>query len=141
VKPVRSAGCLLYRVGTRGPEFLLIRHAAGHWDFPKGHVEPGESVASAMRRETLEETGLRFGAPLPGWVGRIRYRVRDRGRGPLRPKTVLYRLAKARPGRVRLSAEHTRAIWAGERRALALLSFANARRLLRNAAGRLRRGA
>lgn len=30
----------------------------GKWAFPKGHVEPGESIEEAAARETLEELGL-----------------------------------------------------------------------------------
>ena len=33
--------------------------AAGTWSIPGGRVEPGESDADAVRREVLEETGLR----------------------------------------------------------------------------------
>ena len=40
-------------------EFLLIRHKnGGHWDFPKGHKEAGESSKETVLREVLEETGL-----------------------------------------------------------------------------------
>ncbi|MCA1041879.1 NUDIX domain-containing protein [Bacillus infantis] len=28
------------------------------WNFPSGHVEPGEDIIAAARRETKEETGL-----------------------------------------------------------------------------------
>ena len=37
--------------------FLLIQHQAGHWAFPKGHANPGESPAETARREFAEETG------------------------------------------------------------------------------------
>ncbi|MEK7476727.1 MAG: NUDIX domain-containing protein [Candidatus Coatesbacteria bacterium] len=135
---IRSAGCVLYRRQGGRAEFLLIRNAKGHWDFPKGHVEPGESSQAAMRRETREETGLHLGSVEPGWTRRLRYRVREEGR--MRPKTVLYRLAQARPGRVRLSVEHTASRWTDTAGALRLLGFANARRLLREAARRLAAG-
>jgi 8-oxo-dGTP diphosphatase len=55
---------------------LLVQRAthpqAGRWTIPGGHVEPGESLASAVEREMLEETGLRVacGAFL-GWVERM----------------------------------------------------------------------
>ena len=38
--------------------FLLIQHQAGHWAFPKGHPNPGESPAETARREFTEETGI-----------------------------------------------------------------------------------
>ena len=33
------------------------RHLPGLWDIAGGHVEPGESVEQALRREVIEETG------------------------------------------------------------------------------------
>jgi len=38
--------------------FCLVRHADGHWGFPKGHLEAGESEREAARRELREETGI-----------------------------------------------------------------------------------
>lgn len=55
----------------RGDRVCLIRRARppleGLWTFPGGHVEPGEAVADAVRREAAEETGLAIdlvGVPL-----------------------------------------------------------------------------
>ena len=39
--------------------FLLIQHRAGHWGFPKGHAEAGETPLQAACREFEEETGIR----------------------------------------------------------------------------------
>lgn len=44
---------------------------------PAGHLEDGESLLDAARRETLEETGWEF-APA-GLVGVYKWRVPDRG--------------------------------------------------------------
>ncbi len=47
-----------YRKGDR-VYFLLIQHNSGHWSFPKGKPEPGETEMDTARRELHEETGIR----------------------------------------------------------------------------------
>lgn len=37
---------------------LLVQLHAGHWGFPKGHAESGETHFEAAKRELFEETGL-----------------------------------------------------------------------------------
>jgi 8-oxo-dGTP pyrophosphatase MutT (NUDIX family) len=51
----------IYRQSRQNSEtqFLLVQHQAGHWGFPKGHAEPGESPIAAACREFIEETGIR----------------------------------------------------------------------------------
>ena len=67
---VRCVGAI---VRDEGGRLLMVRRghepAAGTWSIPGGRVEPGESDADAVRREVLEETGLRV---RPGaLVGRV----------------------------------------------------------------------
>ncbi len=55
----KSCGAVVRRKQEDGNwEYLLVRHNAGHWSFPKGHVEEGESEADTALREIREETGL-----------------------------------------------------------------------------------
>jgi predicted NUDIX family NTP pyrophosphohydrolase len=63
--PARSAGILLYRRGSSGPEVLLVhpggpfwaRRDAGAWSIPKGEHAEGEEPVDTARREFAEETG------------------------------------------------------------------------------------
>jgi 8-oxo-dGTP diphosphatase len=52
-----------YVVLRRGDEVLMLLRANtgymdGYWAVPAGHVEQGESVLAAARREVLEEVGV-----------------------------------------------------------------------------------
>jgi predicted NUDIX family NTP pyrophosphohydrolase len=63
--PERSAGILLYRVGDRSLEVLLVhpggpffaRKDNGAWGIPKGLYEDDEEPLAAARREFAEELG------------------------------------------------------------------------------------
>ena len=75
-----SAGGIVYRrTGVEPPRFLLIRDSYDNWGFPKGHLEDGESPADAARRETGEETGL-GSLVLQGPIRVIDWHFRFRGR-------------------------------------------------------------
>ena len=55
----KSCGAIIYRIKDDNLEFLTISHRSdGHWGFPKGHVEKGESEEETAIREIYEETGL-----------------------------------------------------------------------------------
>ena len=66
---VKAAGGLPWRVrDDHGVEVLLVhRPRYDDWTFPKGKLDPGESVEQAAHREVEEETGLRgvLGRELP----------------------------------------------------------------------------
>ncbi|MFB9994856.1 NUDIX hydrolase [Deinococcus oregonensis] len=45
---------------------LLVRYrGSGAWAFPKGHVEPGETLEQTAVREVQEETGIRASVVAP----------------------------------------------------------------------------
>ncbi len=55
----KSCGAIVYRKHHGNIEILLIKHInSGHWSFPKGHVEDGETEIETAKREILEETGV-----------------------------------------------------------------------------------
>jgi len=63
-------------VAVDDDRLLLVRRGrepgAGLWSVPGGRVESGETLAEAVVRELLEETGVEgVCGPLLGWVERI----------------------------------------------------------------------
>lgn len=55
----KSCGAIVYRKSHGNIEILLIKHVnSGHWSFPKGHVEAGETEEETALREIKEETGI-----------------------------------------------------------------------------------
>ena len=52
-----SAGVIVVDNSGEFPAYLCVR-AYSNWDFPKGHVEEGESLLVAALRELEEETTL-----------------------------------------------------------------------------------
>ena len=55
----KSCGAIVYRKHHGNTEILLVRHLkSGHWSFPKGRMEAGETEEDTARREIKEETGL-----------------------------------------------------------------------------------
>ena len=56
----KSCGGLIYREHDGETQLLLLKHrCGGHWSFPKGHMEAGETEMETALREIREETGLR----------------------------------------------------------------------------------
>jgi bis(5'-nucleosidyl)-tetraphosphatase len=55
----KSCGAIVYRKFHGNIEILLIKHVnSGHWSFPKGHIEIGETEYQTALREIKEETGI-----------------------------------------------------------------------------------
>ena len=58
-EPILQAGAIPFRHGDAGLEFCLITSVKkGHWQFPKGIIDPGETVEETALKESLEEAGL-----------------------------------------------------------------------------------
>ncbi|HLD78265.1 MAG TPA: NUDIX domain-containing protein [archaeon] len=121
MKRERSCGLVIFRgrktasagSGRRGltREYLLIQHSSlGHWEFPKGWPEAGESDEAAALREAKEEAGLTGLELVPGFAERIHYFYRLEGE--LVSKDVTFFLAQA-PARaeVKISWEHKGFAW------------------------------
>lgn len=50
----KSCGIIVFN----DDKVLVIKHNKGHFGFPKGHVEPGETEHETAKREVKEETNI-----------------------------------------------------------------------------------
>ena len=55
MKQTRSAGGVV--LNARG-EVLVVNQRGNSWSLPKGHIDPGEDIQAAARREIAEEAGI-----------------------------------------------------------------------------------
>ncbi len=123
-----SAGCVLFRRDNK--HFLLLHYAAGHWDFPKGNIEKGETHKQTVAREVKEETGISEIEFIPGFQKKIEYFYK---RGGLIHKEVFFYLASTAQSEVKISSEHTGFEWLPYEEALARVTYKNAKEVLAQA--------
>lgn len=133
----KSCGALVFRRAEPNVEVLLLKHRAGHWDFPKGHVEEGESEQDTALREVLEESGLTVRLEDRGFREVIRFSPY-----PGCEKDVVYFIAFWESGELRPQPEEiSRAAWLSPKAALERITYQNARNLLLKALAHLEAGA
>ncbi|HLD75956.1 MAG TPA: NUDIX domain-containing protein [Candidatus Norongarragalinales archaeon] len=127
----KSVGVVIFRVEKGLRKYLVLHYAAGHWDFPKGGKEAGESDDQTFRRELLEETGITQLDIVPGFHHEFTYFFREKGQLVL--KTVFFHLARTDEKIVRLSFEDKDFAWLPFEEAKTKLTHKNAKELLEKA--------
>ena len=113
-------------------EFLLLRDGSGYWGFPKGHIETGEDMMTALKREVEEETGIKGCELIPGFKEEIGYYFHKGN--TIVSKKVTYFLMKAPNKNAVISHEHTAFEWLPIKKATERVPFENSKSLLRKAA-------
>ena len=132
VRDETSAGGVVFRLDDGLPLYLLIRDSYHNWGFPKGHLEAGEAPESAALREVSEETGLsdlsvRGEIDTTDWFFRFR--------GQLIHKVCHFYLMQTRESSTAPQRAEgiTACRWSPYEDATSLVSYANARDVLRRA--------
>jgi 8-oxo-dGTP pyrophosphatase MutT (NUDIX family) len=121
---VRAAGGLILRRQDGRLQIVLVhRPLQKDWSYPKGKLEPGETLEAAAQREVREETGLV--CRLLQFVGETEY-VDRKGR----PKVVAYWLMVPEAGSFAVNDEVDELQWLDLPVALPRLSYERDRELL-----------
>ncbi len=127
-----SAGAVLYILSDNFEiNYLILNYNYGHWDFPKGNIESGETEIETIKREVMEETGIVDIKLIEGFRQQISYKYRKKSK--LVNKTVIYYLAETKSINVVLSFEHVNFAWLNFNDAINKLSFDNSKKVLKNA--------
>ena len=105
MKHEKSCGAICYTREEGAPRVLVICHRyGGHWAFPKGHVEAGESEEETAMREVREETGAQVRVR-PGYREVTTY---SPAKGVI--KDVVFFVAEITGGTLRAQPEEVRAV-------------------------------
>ncbi len=121
--PVRRQG--------NGWEVFVLQHQKGHWGFPKGHPEKGESPEQVAARELLEETGLSIAKFLQVNPLIEQYFINDNG--VKAEKSVTYFLAEVEGTVKLLQNEIAASKWISFDDAISILTYEQSRKLCQEA--------
>lgn len=122
---VLAAGGLIVRPGGQQHFEVAVVHRPGRedWSYPKGKVEPKETLIECALREVWEETGLR--CRIVSFVGTTEYSDRKN-----RPKIVAYWAMTQEGGAFEISQEVDELRWLQPSDAASLLTYERDRELL-----------
>lgn len=119
-----SCGCII----LEDNKVLLIQQTKGHWGFPKGHIEPGETEVETAIREVKEETNLDVAIEKSKRLEETY--LTDKGT----KKKVVFFLAKKIGGTEKMQEEEVKSIgWFPLEEAFEVITYENTKETLRKA--------
>lgn len=112
-----------------------MHYRGGHWDFPRGHIEAGESEEETVRREIFEETGINDLKFIPGFCESCKYSFPGFGEDKnyrILKENIIY-LAETSIKAIKLSHEHHNFCWLPYEQAMRKLTFQTSKEILQKA--------
>ena len=137
----KSAGAVVFRKEDSKAYYLLLHYEAGHWGFPKGHIEEKEEEKETVKREVAEETGIKDIKIINGFKEYVKYFFRksynlkksEKKEAPWVFKIVTFYLAETKTEEVKISFEHVNYKWLSYEQAIKKLTFKTAKEILKKA--------
>lgn len=119
----KSCGAIIY---NDKKQVLIVKHTAGHWDFPKGHMEVGEDEYQTAIREVKEETNIDVEL-LKDYRYEVHYSPKENV-----DKTVVFFLAKNKSNELIKQDEEIQNIgWFDYKEAVDILTYESAKELFK----------
>ena len=119
----KSCGAIIY---NQNKEVLIVKHNKGHWDFPKGHVEGNETEQETAIREVKEETNIDINI-----LGNYRYEIHYSPKENVEKTVVFFLASNTSKDTVKQDAEIANIGWFKYDEALDILTYNDAKRLLK----------
>lgn len=139
----KSAGAVIFHwagppkngEASKKIKYLLLHYESGHWDFPRGHVERGETEQETARREIQEETGIKKINFIPGFRFAVSwfYRKKVGKKTLMSNKIAVLFLAETKVHQVKISDEHIGYKWLDFDKAISELTFLKSQKILEKA--------
>jgi bis(5'-nucleosidyl)-tetraphosphatase len=123
-----SYGAIVFRRSKEDIMYLLLHYSAGHWEFPRGHPEEGETELQTVIRELKEETGISDAKFIDGFKKEISFNFK-RGKEIIN-KTAVFYLIETANRLIKISSEHTGYKWAELQAALKTLTFDDSKKVI-----------
>ena len=128
----KSCGAVVFkRQKDASVRYLLLHYMAGHWDFPKGHMEKNEKEEQTAAREIKEETGIYEIEFRDGFRENIHYYYKHENQTMF--KEVAFFLVESAQEEVTISNEHIGYAWLNFEHAHKKLTFNNSKEILEKA--------
>jgi len=132
VKKIKAVSAILVKKNSPR-KFLLLRyqiHSQTHWDFVKGKIEKNEKLLSTLKREILEETGIKNFEVYPDFKKTMKYSYEETSGKKVEKQVTYFLVFVGGKQKIKIGSEHSESNWFSFKGALNKLEFDNQKEIL-----------